>query len=82
MLALLYPHLTTSSKVVQSTLQTESTARHARENILDSLAGDGNYTTVFDVTFGHRTALSVPMIPLFSKTKCRFHLVSQISHST
>jgi hypothetical protein len=53
-IALLHPHLTTSPKVVQLTLQTESTAWQERMNILDSLRAIGNYTMVFDVTFGHK----------------------------
>jgi hypothetical protein len=69
MLALLYPYLTTSPKVVQSTLQTESTARQARGNILDSLAGDGNYTTVFDVTFGHKDSFKRPNDPSILENK-------------
>jgi hypothetical protein len=74
MLALLYPHLTASPKVVQSTLQTESTARQARGNILDSLAGDGNYTTVFDVTFGHKDSFKRRNDPPLFKNKVSFPL--------
>jgi hypothetical protein len=59
-MALHHPHLTTSPKVVESTLRTESTARQEGMNTLDSLAAIGNYTAVFDVTFGHKDSFKHP----------------------
>jgi hypothetical protein len=67
-IALLHSHLTTSPKAVELTLQTESTAQQERVNTLDSLAAIFNYTTVFDVTFGHKDSFKHPKYPpIFEK---------------
>jgi hypothetical protein len=73
-IALLHPHLTTSPNVLESALQTESTARKERTNILDSLAVIGNYTTVFDVTFGHKDSFKHPTDPPILENKVSFPL--------
>jgi hypothetical protein len=73
-MALHHPHLTTSPKVVESTLLTESTARQERTNTLDSLAAIGNYTAVFDVTFGHKDSFKHPMDPPIPENKVSFPL--------
>jgi hypothetical protein len=75
-IVLLHPHLTTSPNVVESALQTESTARLQTEstNILDSLAANGNYTTVFHVTFGHKDSFKHPSDPAILENKVSFPL--------
>jgi hypothetical protein len=73
-MALLHPHLTTSPNVVESALQTESTARQERVNILDSLSAIGNYTVVFDVTFGHKDSFKHPTDPPILENKVSFPL--------
>jgi hypothetical protein len=73
-MALLHPHLTTSPNVVELALQTESAAGQERINILDSLAAIGNYTTRFDVTFGHKDSFKHPMDPPILENKVSFPL--------
>jgi hypothetical protein len=73
-MALHHPHLTTSPKVVESTLQTESTARQEGSNLLDSLVAIGNYTAVFDVTFGHKDSFKHTTDPPILKNKVSFPL--------
>ena len=67
-----------STNVVESALQTESTARQEKKkkktNILDSLAAIGNYTTCFDVTFGHRDSFKHPTDPPILENKVSFPL--------
>ena len=43
-------------------------------NILDSLASIGNYTTVFDVTFGHKDSFKHPTDPPVLENKVLFPL--------
>jgi hypothetical protein len=74
-LALAHPHLTTSPNVVKSALQTELTARQERTaNILDELSEIGNYTAVFDVTFGHKDSFKRPNDPPILENKVSFPL--------
>ena len=73
-MALHHPHLTTSPKVVESTLLTECTARQEGMNTLDSLAAIGNYTAVFDVTFGHKDSFKHPTDPPILENKVSFPL--------
>ena len=86
-LALVDAHLATSQKVVELTLQREATARQQEiiriaapetivppANILDSLASIGNYTTVFDVTFGHKDSFKHPSDPPVLENKVSFPL--------
>jgi hypothetical protein len=71
-MALHHPHLTTSPKVVEYTLLTESTARQERMNTLDSLTAIGNYTAFFNVTFGHKDSFEHPTDPPFLENKVSF----------
>jgi hypothetical protein len=73
-MALLHPHLTTSPTVVESALQTELTARQKRMNIIDELSEIGNYTAVFDVTFGHKDSFKHPTDPPILENKVLFPL--------
>ena len=88
-LAMVDANLATSQKVVKSTLQTEATARQQEiirtappetvvppVNILDCLASIGNYTTVFDVTFGHKDSFKHPSDPPVLENKVSFPLGS------
>jgi hypothetical protein len=68
-MALLHPHLTTSPNSLKAALQTESMAQQERMNNLDSLAAIGNYTTVFDVTFGHKDSFKHPTDPPILENK-------------
>ena len=43
-------------------------------NIVDSLAAIGNYTTVFDVTFGHKDSFRYPTDPPILENKVPFPL--------
>jgi hypothetical protein len=73
-MALYHPYLTSSPNVVESALLNESTARHDGMNLLDSLAAIGNYTAVFDVTFGHKDSFKHPTDPPILENKVSFPL--------
>ena len=80
-IALLHPHLTTSLNVAESALQTESKSRdekakdgQEKTNILDELSAIGNYTAVFDVTFGHKDSFKHPTDPPILENKVSFPL--------
>jgi hypothetical protein len=73
-MALHPPRLTTSPNVVDSALLNESTARQEGMNLLDSLAAIGNYTAVFDVTFGHKDSFKYTTDPPILENKVSFPL--------